>query len=125
MDGQEQLAGIQGELADATRRAHEIATSLDDERWSTRPAPDQWSVAECLIHLNMTSQAFLPLIKDAIDRGRERAPLVGTRYRMDIAGRLLWLAMTVRLPMKTTEPFVPPRVQPKNVVLAAFDVLQS
>ena len=28
--------------------------------------------AECLIHLNLTSRALLPLIHDAIDKGREQ-----------------------------------------------------
>lgn len=125
MDSHEQLARIQKELAEAARRAHQIATSLSDERWRARPAPDQWSVAECLIHLNRTSEAFLPGIKDAIGRGGQRAQLKGTRYRMDFVGRFLWLVLTVRLPIKTTAPFVPLHVQAKDIVLSEFDALQN
>lgn len=124
-DRHEQLARIQAELGEARRRAREIAASVENERWGTRPTPDQWSVGECLIHLNMTSQAFLPLIKDAIGKGRDREPFRRTPYRMDFVGRLLWWAATVRLPLKTTKPFVPPRVQPKDTVLSEFDVLQN
>ncbi len=125
MDRHEQLARIQGELAETSRRAHEIAARLENEQWRTRPAGDQWSVAECLIHLNMTSQAFLPLIKGALGKGRDRQVFRSTSARMDVVGRLLWLAVTVRLPIKTTEPFVPVRVQPKDTVLSEFDGLQD
>jgi hypothetical protein len=107
MDRHEQLARIQGELADASRRAHEIAARLENEQWRTRPAGDQWSVAECLIHLNMTSQAFLPLIRDLLGKGRNQQVFRSTSAWMDFVGRLLWLAVTVRVPIKTTEPFVP------------------
>jgi len=125
MSRQEQLARIQLELADAKGRAHEIAAPLKNELWGTRPAPDQWSVAECLIHLNLTSRAFLPLIKDAIGAGHHRESFGGASYRMDFVGRLLWWAATVRLPLKTTGPFVPLCAQPKDTVLSEFDALQT
>src|SRR5712691_7717609 len=101
MSPPEQLARIQVELEEAHRRAHEIVAPLKNEGWGARAAPDQWSVAECLIHLNMTSRAFLPLIKDAIGRGRDRELFRGTPYRMDFVG------------------------QPKDTVLSEFDALQS
>ena len=119
----DQLARIQAELADARARAHRIAAPLEPEVWGARPSPEQWSVAECLMHLNLTSRAFLPLIKDAIGGGRDRELFRGTPYRMDFVGRLLWLATTLRLPIKTTEPFVPARGQPKDTVLSELDAL--
>ena len=121
----DQLARIQAELADARARAHRIAAPLEPEVWGARPSPEQWSVAECLMHLNLTSRAFLPLIKDAIDRGRERGLGGSAPYRMDLVGWLVWWATTVRLPIKTTEPFVPARGQPRATVLSDFDVLQN
>jgi hypothetical protein len=121
----EQLERIQTELAEARCRAHEIAVSLENVGWAARPAPNQWSVAECLIHLNMTSRAFLPLIKDAIGSGRERKLFRSAPYRLDFLGWLLWWAATVRLPIKTTEPFVPDRGQSKNAVLSDLDALQD
>ena len=73
----------------------------------------------------MTSQAFLPLIRDALGKGRDRPVFRSTSARMDFVGRLLWLAVTVRLPIKTTEPFVPVRVQAKDTVLSEFNALQN
>ncbi len=93
--------------------------------WAARPGPDQWSVAECLIHLNMTSRAFLPLIEDAIRRGRDQGLFGGKRERMDLVGRLLWWIATLRVPIKTTEAFVPARNQARDAVVSEFDALQN
>lgn len=119
----EQLERVRAELDDARRRAHEIAGALIPGQWNARPSPDDWSVAECLAHLNLTSRAFLPLLDDAIRRGRA-AGLRARRYRMDVIGGLLWLVTTLRVPVKTTEPFVPVDAPPTDAVLAEFDVLQ-
>lgn len=122
-----QLARIETDLTDARRQARHVTEFLDPERWATRPAPAEWSVAECLIHLNLTSQAFLPLIRSAIAEGRERK-LFGTGpYRRDFAGWLVWRLTKppVRFRIKTTAPFVPPGIEPKDRVLDEFDTLQD
>ena len=124
---QPQLEQIDLELAQARRRAHEIATPLTAELWSAQPGVDQWSVAECLIHLNLTSRAFLPLIRDAISKGRD-LKLFGTGpYRRDIVGWIVyWITdPLVRFRIKTTAPFVPARVEPRDRVLGDFDMLQQ
>ena len=127
MSLQPQLERIGLELADARRRAHEIAAPLAGELWSTRPAVDQWSVAECLIHLNLTSRAFLPLIRDAIKKGRDLKLLGRGPYRRDVVGWFVsWITdPPVRFRVKTTAPFVPGGVEPKDRVLDAFDMLQG
>jgi hypothetical protein len=122
-----QLARIDTELEDARRRAHALAGSLDHQRWARRPDPDEWSVAECLIHLNLTSRAFLPLIKNAIVTGRTRKVFSNGPYRRDVVGWFLsWMMEPpVRLPIKTTPPFVPGDTEARDAVLSAFDSLQG
>ena len=120
-----QLARIQTELTEALRRANAVAGLSPESIWPTRPAPSQWSVAECLIHLNLTSRAFLPLIDEAISRGREQTLLKKRRYRMDVMGRILWLVSTVSVPLKTTQPFVPARGERRDSVLSEFRALQD
>ncbi|MGH7414645.1 MAG: DinB family protein [Candidatus Rokuibacteriota bacterium] len=58
---------------------------------------------------------------------RGRAPDSGRpAERMDFKGWLVWLVATLRLPMRTTEAFVPPRpVKPRDEVRAEFDALQE
>ena len=124
---QPQLERIGLELVHARRRAHEIATPLTAELWITRPAVDQWSVAECLIHLNLTSRAFLPLIRDAISNGRDLKLLGTGPYRRDVVGWFVhWITdPPVRFRVKTIAPFVPAGVEPKDRILDAFDMLQE
>src|SRR5262249_40046012 len=108
-------------------RAHEIAAPLAPAAWGARPAVDQRSVAECLIHLNLTSRALLPLIRDAITRGRDRDLVSAGPYRRDVVGWLLYWMTEPSVPfrVKTTAPFVPAGVEPKDGVLDAFDTLQA
>jgi len=122
---QSQLEQIQRELADALRRVHNVAAPLTPELWAARPAANEWSVAECVIHLNLTSCAFLPLIEDAIDNGR-RLALYGTGpFRREIVGWFVYWITRPIIRVKTTAPFVPAGVEPKDRVLADFDMLQG
>ena len=124
-----QLERIAGELEDARRRAHEIADPLTEASWGARPAQDEWSVAECVIHLNLTSEAMLPLIGEAIARGRELKLFSTGPFRRDVRGWLVnWISEPrawLRIKIKTTAQFVPPAIEPKDRVLAAFDTLQE
>jgi hypothetical protein len=48
-----------------------LPLSLEQLRW--RPDARCWSIAECLDHLNLTLDLYLPKIDDAIVRGTRRA----------------------------------------------------
>lgn len=122
-----QLERISLELAEARRRARDVAGPLSAERWRTRPAAEEWSVAECLSHLNLTSRAMLPLIRDAITRGRDQRLLGSGPYRRDLIGWFVGFMAepALRIRVKTTAPFVPPEIEPRDRVLAEFDRLQE
>ena len=62
-----------------------LPLSIEQLRW--RPELQHWSVAECLDHLNLTLELYLPKIDDAIGRGQrgEKAGLwlPGSRAEID------------------------------------------
>ena len=122
-----QLEDIDRQLTDARQRAHGVATRVGTASWSTRPAPGEWSVAECFIHLNLTSHAFLPLIRDALSRARARKLLSPGPYRRDIIGWFVgWVTEPpTRFRVKTTAPFVPAAIDPPATVLEMFDAHQE
>jgi len=124
---QRQLERVERELADALRRVHDIAAPLTPELWGARPAANEWSVAECVIHLNLTSRAYVPLIDAALRDGRARKVHGAGPFRHDVVGAILyWITEPpVRFRLKTTTPFVPLGVEPKDRVLADFDMLQG
>ena len=81
-----QLAAIVADFERARSRMHRIATATPEERWAARPDPARWSVAECIAHLNLTSRAYIPLLRDAFSMhpaaaadGPKRATVPGGR----------------------------------------------
>ena len=114
-------ARLRAELEDARRDAHRLVDGLDDVRWSASPAPGEWSVGQCVMHLNLTSHAFVPLLRRAVDS----APPGTARARMGVTGAFLWWALTLRVPVKTAEPFQPRSTEPRQGVMADFEALQD
>lgn len=49
--------------------AKESFGSLSDEKLYWKPAPDKWSVGECIEHLNITIRSYLPKIDQGIEQG--------------------------------------------------------
>lgn len=121
-----QLNAIVADLRAAERRLHALYEAVPAEAWSRRPSTKRWSPAECVAHLNLTSDAFLPLLRKGIEqaRGFERTQ---RRYRRDPVGWLIWRAVTPtgRFRTKTAAPFVPSGDRPPHALVADFERLQA
>lgn len=122
-----QLSAVVEEFQDARRRLHRLRESVPPERWTRRIDPDRWSVAECVEHLNVTSRAYLPVIREALEEGRRMGGGAPGRYRRDPVGWLLWKTMgpPVRFRMKTPAGFVPVATESAGELVAEFDRLQA
>jgi DinB superfamily len=122
-----ELARVKQEFLDARERARGVAGDVGASLWAVRPAPERWSVAECLIHLNITSERFMPMIDAATRDLRDRGLLASGRLRRDLMGWLLCrvLEPPYRLKVKTEPSFVPRKVEPMDEVLERFDSLQG
>ena len=119
-----QLAAIDAELRATTARARQLVDAVDEAAFHARPDTDRWSIAECLAHLNLTSEAYLPLIDEVVTSGRGPAP---QRFRRDWMGWLLgrMAEPPVRARVKTTAPFVPRSTGSKQQVLTEYEALQE
>jgi hypothetical protein len=60
------------ELDAADRRAESLAKTLTSEQLNWRPKPDVWSVGQCLQHLCLFNEGYLPAISTSLE-GRRRA----------------------------------------------------
>ena len=123
----DQLQAVIDELERARARLHALAQAVPDDVWASRPDPARWSVAECIAHLNLTSRAFLPIMRDAIAQAR-RWPAAGSRrYRRDFVGWILWKASgpPARIRTKTAAAFVPAGYDPPDVLRSTFEELQG
>lgn len=53
----------------AQSEAHRIADGLTDEQFNWKPSEKEWSVGECLMHLNMIAKAYVPRFREATASG--------------------------------------------------------
>jgi hypothetical protein len=60
------------ELDVADQRADSLAKTLSAEQLNWRPRPDVWSVGQCLQHLWLSNEVYLPAISTSL-KGRQRA----------------------------------------------------
>lgn len=128
----QQLASLLAQLERAQARLDRLGDLVPDDRWSTRRDPSSWSVAECVAHLNLTSEAYIPRIQKAIEQARGLPRKTDGRYGRDTLG---WLFGKLVGPLpkigkarigkvKTTPAFVPAGDFPKSQLLAEFKRLQ-
>jgi len=128
-----QLAHILSELAAARTRLRRLANDTPEALWNARVTPTSWSVAECVAHLNITSQSYVPKLRTAIDEARAMGGGAPAHYRRSFFGFLISATsgpMTtigrVRLGrIKTPPNFVPSGDLPKAVVVAEFEQFQD
>lgn len=128
-----QLESIVRQLEAARSHLHRLSQATPAERWSARNDPSRWSVAECVAHLNLTSEAFLPGIRGAIEEARARGAPAPGRYRMDPLGWLLskMVGPSPRIGryrlgrVKTSAAFVPAGDLPRERLVAEFERLQD
>ena len=124
---QPQLLELRDQLKVASAAATELVEGLSYEQMKQRPRLGAWSVAECLVHLNLTSTAYLPILTVAIenaylDRIHGQGP-----FRMDYKGRILkWMCeQHGRFKVTTSPEFRPTAVEPVESVLKEFLTLQD
>lgn len=122
-----QLELVKKEFNAAQARLNGLVRAVPEAAWSRRFDPGRWSIAECVGHLNLTSQAYLPLLRAALDRGREAGSGWRWRYRRDPTGWLLWrmAGPPVRRRVKTIAAFVPATQQAVTDLVGEFDRLQA
>lgn len=60
------------QFEDAKERAVQLFAGLSPAQAQWQPAPESWSMADCLQHLNITAEQYYPAMDGAIKGGRER-----------------------------------------------------
>ena len=122
-----QLIAVKTELDAASARLRALSAKLTELAWSRRPAPGRWSAGECVAHLNLTSEAFLPLLRQGVEEARRLGSGSSARLRIGFAG---WLVKKLTGParwfkVKTTPEFVPQGDRAGTQLVAEFQRLQD
>jgi hypothetical protein len=107
--------------------ARQLTSGLTESQFNWRPAPDQWSIEECLSHLTMVGQWELRAIEDAVERGRAAGITGAGPFSYGPIERFI-LDMT-RPPVRTKLPapkrFVPLHGQPVTAIMPTFLHVQN
>ncbi len=130
---QKQLAQIIDSLESAQSRLRRLTDKLSEADWDRRPQADRWSASECVEHLNLTSRAYVPLLRDAIASAGETRRAPHKHYRRDALG---WLMSKMIGPLrhvgkfrigrvKTMPAFVPKAGRSRTEILSDFVRLQG
>lgn len=121
----EELEAIEKELNEATRRAWTLVQSTDGRLFTVRPKALSWSAAECLAHLSISTEMFLPVLRSAIDEAKKKKS--SGKVKMDVLGRVLawFLEPPIRKKVKTSAPFVPKSTRAKAEAFGEFASLQE
>ncbi len=122
-----QLAAIKEDLAVAHQRLRGLCQGLDGRSWTLRPAAGGWSIAECVTHLNITSEQYIPLLDEAIRSGRQQGIEGQGPFRRGVIGWVLlrYMEPPYRMKAKTPLAFQPTRVAPMAGTLDRFAYLQQ
>jgi hypothetical protein len=120
-----QLEAVDGELRAATERARRLLSGRDPALLSRSPAAGAWSAVQCLAHLNITTEVYLPILAGAL----ERAPAAAGEPHFGIGllpRLLLWsLEPPYRQRTRTIPTWEPGQPQAPRAVLGTFEELQG
>jgi len=118
-----QLADLDQQFRAVSERARAVVAQVGESCIALRPAPDQWSIAECLVHLRLSSEAYFPIWRDVFARARSQGRLSNGPFRMDLRGKALawFLEPPPKVRFKAPPSFVPlPESGPPGDILPAF-----
>lgn len=122
---------MQNELAQIEqirRQTNDLVAGLTAEQLNRRPDPTRWSIAECLAHLNVTGGVYVPLMEDAIRKGRDgKLSGKGPFNRGLLARLLIWNAEPPpKFRMRAPKIILPPTsITDPAKVIADFMQLQD
>lgn len=83
------IEGLTGELRAARERVASLQLAMCAEHLAARPSPGEWSVRECIAHLNLTSRAYLPLLGSVAETLRAEGAVARRPPRRDFVGWML------------------------------------
>lgn len=126
-----QIENITSDLKAARARVHRLEQDFPEEQWEKRNDPNRWSIAECIEHLNLTTQAYIPVLTAALSG----APPLRTKRNLhrDFVGVLLGaLTAPIRTiagfqlgKMPTTRDFEPSAALARDDVVRNFESGQN
>ena len=94
LDSPDFLSTVRSETDKNTEAARTLTSGLTETQLNWKPSAEQWSIAQCLEHLAITSSKFDLYFSAALERARRKWPVTSApRYTPSMVGG--WLAKQV------------------------------
>jgi DinB superfamily len=100
----------------------QLVADLDRDQFNWKPAPERWSIAQCLVHLNKVDWAYVRALDHGIEKARERGLVGGRRIRYNSLER--WFIRSLEPPprrrFRAPKTVVPTEDHPREEVLERY-----
>src|SRR5207253_955372 len=94
LDSSNLLQTIVTESEKNSETARTLTSDLSEAQLNWKPSPEQWSIAQCLEHLAITSGKFDNYFSSALERARKKRPVTNApAYKPSMVGG--WLARQI------------------------------
>ena len=113
------------QLTSITQDLPGVARGLSSEQFNWRPSPGQWSIGQCVEHLNITTERYLPVLRSAIAEARASGKLSHWPLALGLLERafLRMLEPPVRMRAKAPKAFVATEALSPAETLSRWDRL--
>lgn len=88
-----QLTELCEQLRSNGMRAQTLVSKAGEARIAQRPQPGSWSAAECIGHLTLSTELFLPVWRTAFVSARANGLVEKGPFKMDLVGKFLTWAL--------------------------------
>lgn len=115
------LRGLLESAAGVESGVRDLVAPLTQEQLFWKPAPERWSIAQCLDHLMVTGDQYYPRTRAAIDQARSQGLLSPAPYAPSLMGR--WFLGAVGPAIKfriKARPIFDPAETPRPTVVDDF-----
>jgi hypothetical protein len=118
----EELRDYYEQLKNIKEDALELTAPLAEAQFNWRPSPKQWSISECLVHLNLADGLDLPALTGEIERARAAGLTGSGPFRYGFLSRrfIRWTEPPPKIRVKAPKPYRPLPDQPKEKVVTEF-----
>jgi len=122
-----QLARLQSELAALKADASKLVSGLRESQFNWRPDQQKWSMAECLLHLNIVGDRYVRILETVLEQAKTRGFVAHGDFAVGFLGK--WILANTEPPpkrrFKAARAFTPSYGQPITAVLPTFLHLQD
>jgi hypothetical protein len=123
----EELRDYYEQIENINEDVQELTAPLDDPQFNWRPGPKQWSISECLAHLNVVNGPDLTVLSREIERGRSAGLTGPGPFRYGSFSR--WFVGFMDAPPKfrvsAPKVYLPPAGHLKDKVVPEFLSIQD